>query len=102
VVVPSVWPDPCPTVVLEAMAAGRAVVASASGGIVDMVDDGVTGLLVPPGDAAALAAALARVADDRDALQSMGDAGRSAVAAFTTSAVVDRIEAAYRRAIAAR
>jgi glycosyltransferase involved in cell wall biosynthesis len=102
VVAPSVWPDPCPTVVLEAMASGRAVVASASGGIVDMVDDGVTGLLVPPGDADALAAALTRLVDDPRTLQAMGDAGRSAVAAFTTSAVVDRVEAAYRRAMAAR
>ena len=63
VVVPSKSLDPCPTVVLEAMASGRPVVAAASGGIVDLVDDGVTGVLVPPGDTERLAAALS--ADDR-------------------------------------
>jgi glycosyltransferase involved in cell wall biosynthesis len=102
VVVPSVWPDPCPTVVLEAMAAGRPVVAAASGGIVDMVRDGVTGLLVPPGDAAALAAALESLLGDPVRLAAMGAAAPAAVRPFTVSAVVARIEAAYRRAIGAR
>ena len=54
VAVPSIVPDCCPTVILEAMALARPVVAAASGGIVDLVDDGVTGLLVPPGDPDAL------------------------------------------------
>jgi glycosyltransferase involved in cell wall biosynthesis len=97
VVVPSVWPDPCPTVVLEAMGAGRPVVAAASGGIVDMVDDGVTGLLVAPGDASALADALSGLLRDARRLQAFGDAGRVAVRRFTASAVIDRIEATYRR-----
>jgi len=48
-VVPSTWQDPCPTVVLEGMAVRRPVIASAVGGITDMVLDGETGLLVPPG-----------------------------------------------------
>ena len=45
----------------EAMAYGRPVVASAVGGLVDLVEDGVTGLLVPPGDVAALRAAVERL-----------------------------------------
>ena len=51
----------------EAMAYGRPVVATAVGGLVDAVEDGVTGVLVPPGDAAALRAALERLLGDRDA-----------------------------------
>ncbi|MGW8567302.1 glycosyltransferase family 4 protein [Isoptericola sp. NPDC055881] len=66
VVVPSVWPEPFALTVLEGMAAGAAVVASAVGGIPEAVEDG--GVLVPPGDAEALASVLGRWADDRAAL----------------------------------
>lgn len=100
VVVPSVWSDPCPTVVLEAMAAGRPVVAAASGGIVDMVVDGRTGKLVPPGDTAALAAALASVLGDPDAARAFGVAGRDRAREFTVSAVVTRLEQMYADAVA--
>lgn len=96
VVVPSVMPDPCPTVVLEAMAKGRPVVAAGHGGIVDMVDDGVTGRLVPPGDPAALAAAIAELLAAPDRAAAMGAAGRQKVRGFTASSVVARVERVYR------
>jgi glycosyltransferase involved in cell wall biosynthesis len=96
-VVPSVWQDPCPTVVLEGMAAGRPVVASAIGGITDMVTDGETGLLVPPGDAEALAMALSTILSDPDRAAAMGRAGQDAARSFTVSAVVDRLERVYSR-----
>jgi glycosyltransferase involved in cell wall biosynthesis len=99
VIVPSIWDDPCPTVVLEAMAAGRPVVASASGGIVDMVVDGVTGLLVAPGDTFALAQAISSVLRDPRAAQAFGAAGRDRAREFTISAVVERIERLYASAI---
>lgn len=102
VVVPSVWADPCPTVVLEAMAAGRPVVAAASGGIVDMVVDGQTGYLVPPGDAAALAGALDRLIAQPETAAAFGVAGRDRAREFTVSAIVSRIEAMYRDAIGSR
>jgi glycosyltransferase involved in cell wall biosynthesis len=60
----------------EAMARGRAVVASAVGGLVDIVEDGVTGLLVPPGDAAALRSAVVRLLGDATLRTRLGDAAR--------------------------
>jgi glycosyltransferase involved in cell wall biosynthesis len=101
VVVPSVWSDPCPTVVLEAMAAGRPVVAAASGGILDMVVDGATGLLVPPGDASALAQAITSILSDPQTAWAFGIAGRDRAREFTVSAVVERIECMYVGAVAA-
>ncbi|AFM19324.1 glycosyltransferase [Mycolicibacterium chubuense NBB4] len=101
VIVPSVWSDPCPTVVLEAMAAGRPVVAAASGGILDMVVDGVTGLLVPPGDAFALAHAINAILRHPQSAHALGAAGRNRARSFTVSAVVDRIERMYGDAIMA-
>lgn len=102
VVVPSVWQDPCPTVVLEAMAVGRPVVAAASGGIPDLVQDGVTGILVRPGDAAALAGAIERVLGDDQAARAFGIAGRNRAREFTVSATVERIEHMYADAAAGR
>lgn len=99
VVVPSVWSDPCPTVVLEAMAAGRPVVGAASGGIVDMVVDGRTGLLVEPGDAGALAEALATLIANPQTALDFGAAGRDRAREFTLSAVIARIETMYADAI---
>jgi glycogen(starch) synthase len=100
VVVPSIVPDCCPTVVLEAMAVGRPVVAAASGGIVDLVEDGVTGLLVPPGDPTALATALSSVMADRDSAAAMGRRALERARMFTASVVVERIESLYESVIA--
>jgi glycosyltransferase involved in cell wall biosynthesis len=66
-----------PMSILEAMAAGLPVVASAVGGVPELVEDGSTGLLVPPGDPAALAAALDRLLADPDLSKRLGAAGRS-------------------------
>jgi glycosyltransferase involved in cell wall biosynthesis len=77
VVVPSTLPDPFPTVVLEAMRAARPVIASAHGGAPEMIVDGVTGLLVPPDDATALAAAVHRLLGDAPAREAMGRAARA-------------------------
>jgi glycosyltransferase involved in cell wall biosynthesis len=63
-------------VVREAMAHGRPVVASAVGGLLDAVDDGVTGLLVPPRDPAALRAAIERLLGDRHLRRRLGRAAR--------------------------
>ena len=80
-VVPSTRPEPLGLVALEAGAAGLPVVASAAGGVAEAVRDGVSGLLVAPGDPAALAAALARLAADPGEAARMGRAGAQVVAA---------------------
>jgi glycogen(starch) synthase len=82
------------------MAAGRPVVAAASGGIVDMVVDGVTGVLVPPGDVPALARGIDSVLSDPDRGRAFGAAGRDRAREFTVSTVVERIERMYVSAIA--
>ncbi|GAB1691027.1 glycosyltransferase family 4 protein [Krasilnikovia sp. M28-CT-15] len=95
-VVPSIVPDSCPTTVLEAMASGRPVVTTRTGGMVDMVEDGVSGLLVPPGDSAALAAALRRLLADPHLRDRLGAGGRERVLQFTASSVAARVENVYR------
>lgn len=76
VVVPSTRPDPLPTIAIEALGGGRAVLASDSGGLPEIVTDGVTGRLLPTGDPAAWAAELESV--DPAQLRRWGRAGREA------------------------
>ena len=91
------------TSVLDALAAGLPVVASRAGGIPEMIEDGVGGLLVPPADAAALGAALARVLADPALAARLGGAGRKRVdAEFHVDRMVDETIAVYRAALAAR
>jgi glycosyltransferase involved in cell wall biosynthesis len=72
-VLPS-WPEGLGRVVIEAFARGRAVVATAAGGVLDLVQDGVEGVLVPRDDEAALVAALVRVLSDRELAKRLGAA----------------------------
>jgi glycosyltransferase involved in cell wall biosynthesis len=84
-------------VLLEAMNYGVPVIASRIGGIVDIVADGESGLLVPPGDAPALAAALDRILGSQDAARRLGEAGRRRLREqFSWDAIVARWEAVYR------
>ena len=70
-VMPSRWPEVAPFVLLEARAARRAIVASAVGGVSELVVDGREALLVPPSDALALRAALLRLRDEPDLVTQM-------------------------------
>jgi glycosyltransferase involved in cell wall biosynthesis len=83
-------------VLLEAMSYGKPVVASAAGGIVDIVRNGRNGYLVPPGDAAALAGAVARLMRDPAAAAEMGARGREDVReGFSWEVIVDRLVEVY-------
>src|SRR5258708_36109388 len=70
-VLPSVGPEACATVIMEAMASGKAVVATDIGGMPDLVDPGETGLLVPPGDEQALTDGMRTLLEDRALLSRM-------------------------------
>jgi glycogen synthase len=97
---PSVY-EPFGLINLEAMACEAPVVASAVGGILEVVVDGETGLLVPPAQPAALAAALRRVLDDPALARRMGAAGRRRVEAhFSWASVAERTERVYADAAA--
>lgn len=98
-IVPSIGPEACPTVVIEAMQAAIPVVATRMGGIPGLVVEGETGLLVPPSDAHALANAIASLLASPSEATRLGQAGQQRSALFTASAVVPRIEAAYREVI---
>ncbi|HUZ81067.1 MAG TPA: glycosyltransferase [Gaiellaceae bacterium] len=85
-----------PLVVLEAMAQGKPVVATAVGGTPELVLDGETGLLVPPGDVEALTLALADVLGDADRARRLGEAARErARASFSASAMNERVLRMY-------
>jgi glycosyltransferase involved in cell wall biosynthesis len=96
-VLPSIWPDPCPTTVLEAMASGRPVISTATGGILDMIVDGESGLLLPPGDEQALTKAMDSLKDDAELRERLADGAQERVLQFASSSVVQRLEAIYER-----
>lgn len=92
-----------PLSICEAMLAGLAVVATDVGSVREVVEDGVTGLLVPPDDAAALTAAIRTLLDDPARRAAMGTAGRARAAAeFTVDAMARRYEALYSDVLAGR
>ncbi|WP_231597184.1 glycosyltransferase family 4 protein [Synechococcus sp. CBW1004] len=91
VVVPSL-DDPLPTVILEAMACGRPVLASSVGGISFLVHDGVSGLLIPPANPHALAEAMARVDRDRSTTASLGEGAQMLSHQFSWDSNVKALE----------
>jgi glycosyltransferase involved in cell wall biosynthesis len=102
VVVPSLWPEPFGLVGIEALAAGRPVIASATGGVADWLDDNVSGRCVKPGDVGELVQALNQLLGDPDMQRMMGMAGREAVRRrFSAERHLAAITDAYREACAA-
>jgi glycosyltransferase involved in cell wall biosynthesis len=95
VVVPS-WNEAFSLVAVEAMAAGRPVIASNTGGLAEIVEHETTGLLVPPRDDAALAAAILRFAEDPVVVEHMGNRARAAARRYARGPGIDRVVEVYR------
>jgi glycosyltransferase involved in cell wall biosynthesis len=94
-VVPSVWPEPCATVVMEGMGSGKAVIATDIGGMPDMIDAGSTGMLVTPDDVNELARAMQMLLNNPKMITDLGTAALAGVERLKASAVVSRIESVY-------
>lgn len=98
-VLPSRW-EGLPNALMEAMAAGKPVVATAVGGVPELVADGVTGVLVPPEDFRALADAIKGLLSDEKRALAMGAAGRERVQqCFSIDAMVAKTEVLYQKLI---
>jgi glycosyltransferase involved in cell wall biosynthesis len=90
-------------VALEAMERARPVIAAEIGGLGELVEDGVTGLRVPPGEAEPLARAIVRLGGDLELAARMGDAGRRrALEQFLQERCTDRTELLYEEALNGR
>jgi len=95
--------EPFGRVLMEAMAAGVPVVAFADGGVPDVVRDGETGILIPPGDVERMARAVRELGADAERRRRMGQAGRAHVAShFSAEAVARQMEQVYERVLAGR
>jgi glycosyltransferase involved in cell wall biosynthesis len=94
-VLPSRWPDPCPTTVLEAMALGAPLVTTHMGGIADMVTDGESALVVRPADGPATAAALSRIVSETGLGARLAARARVEVRRYLQSRVASDFEELY-------
>lgn len=99
-VFPTRIPEALGNVVHEAMSAGRAVIGTRPGGHEDMIEDGENGLLVPAGDAEALAGAMARLVADGALRERLGAAARRRAAEFTPEVVMPQMERLYYETVA--
>jgi glycosyltransferase involved in cell wall biosynthesis len=96
---PSIGPETFGMTVMEAMVAGRPVIASRIGGLVDLVNDGESGLLVEPGNPLALQGAIERLLANPDLCRRMGQAALRKVVEYQASTVVPRIEQVYQEVL---
>jgi len=97
-VLPSVWYEGFPTVLLEAMSHGLAVVCSSIGGLPEIVENGVTGLLFEPGNAKELAARIQTLWQNPELCKKLGEAGRQKLnAEYNADKLVDRIIGVYEK-----
>lgn len=98
-VLPSEWPDPCPTTVLEAMSVGAPLITTEQGGIADMVRGEESALVVRPGDPVQLAIAMNRILADPELRPQLVASASEAVAVFRCGRVAGKLERIYRNLI---
>jgi glycosyltransferase involved in cell wall biosynthesis len=98
--VPSLWAEPFGQVAVEAMAAGKPVIASAHGGLLDIVIHRATGILVTPGNSSTLNQAMVELLDNSGLRRQLGEQGYSrAIGRFTCTQVTNQFEAIFRDAL---
>jgi len=96
--IPTIEGDTIPQVLMQALAIGLPVVSTTTGSIPDVVKDGVSGLIVPPRDAEALADRIGLLLDDPSRCASLGREGRLTVErCYSLDRMVDELERVYRR-----
>src|SRR5664280_750518 len=98
-VVPSAWAEPFGQVALECMATSTPVVVTRVGGLPDLVDHGVCGLIVEPQDPAELAHAIRRLLGDPVLARRLGEAGRVRAGLYTSEMVYEMVGDVYERAL---
>jgi glycosyltransferase involved in cell wall biosynthesis len=101
-IVPSVWPENSPVTITEAMASGIPVIASDIGGIGEMVEDGVTGYLVPLRDSLAIAERIGRFLARPELLKTMGEQALAKIRSYQMRGQVEQLVAVYREVLAQR
>lgn len=94
-VMPSLWPEPLGSVVHEAMSRGKPVIGTNHGGHTDMIVDGETGFLLPPGDVAALVEAMEKLSADPELRERMGKAALERSRLFRASSALPRFAQLY-------
>jgi glycosyltransferase involved in cell wall biosynthesis len=101
-IVPSIWPENSPVTITEAMASGIPVIASDIGGIGEMVEDGVTGYLVPLRDSLAIAERIGRFLARPELLKTMGEQALAKIRSYQMRQQVEQLVEVYRQVLAQR
>jgi glycosyltransferase involved in cell wall biosynthesis len=97
---PSAW-EATPHAVLEALSVGTPVIATAVGGVPEVVEPQVNGLLVPAGDVRALASAVGSLADDEDLRARLGDGAKATTGRYVPEPIFEAIERVLEQAACA-
>lgn len=96
VIIPSIWPDPCPTVAFEAMSYKKAIIASNIGGLSDVIVNGKTGILIPSNNSKKLAETMIYLLKKSSTAKGMGENGfKRFMRNYTSDVVIPKIEKIY-------